>query len=150
MRPPLRLPSARQSSAFRDSSRRLSGSRTHATVEPSTVTGQREAASLSRRARSKFSESHCERPRRTVRTSEPVRFRSPRAFAKRAVCGAIRLCSHAGPRTWVTVAAQQTKPRGTRRGASRFSCSCASFPGLRASERARRTGTGVAVESASA
>ena len=89
MRPPLRLPSARQSSAFRDSSRRLSGSRTHATVEPSTVTGQREAASLSRRARSKFSESHCERPRRTVRTSEPVLIRSPRAFAGGSACGAI-------------------------------------------------------------
>lgn len=96
MRPPLRLPSARQSSAFRDSSRPLSGSRTHATVEPSTVTGQREAASLSRRARSKFSESHCERPRRTVRTSEPVRFRSPRAFAKRAACGAAGLRSPTG------------------------------------------------------
>lgn len=87
-RSPLRLPSRRQSSAFRDSSRLLSGSRTHATVEPSTVTGQREPASLSRRAGSKFSESHCERPRRTVRTSEPVLIRSPRAFAGGAACGA--------------------------------------------------------------
>lgn len=88
MRPTLRLPSRRQSSAFRDSSRLLSASGAHATEEPSTVTGQRESASLSRRARPKFSESHCERPRRTVRTSEPVRFRSPRAFAERAACGA--------------------------------------------------------------
>lgn len=88
MRPPLRLPPRRQSSAFRDSSRLLSGTRTHATVEPSTVTGQRESASLSRRAGPKLSESHCERPRRTIRTSEPVLIRSPRAFAGGAACGA--------------------------------------------------------------
>lgn len=93
MRPPLRFPSRRQSSAFRDSSRLLSGPRAHATERASVVSGQLESASLSQRARPKFSESHCERPRRTVRTSESVRFRSPRAFAKRAACGAISLSS---------------------------------------------------------
>lgn len=98
MRPPLRLPSRRQSSAFRDSSRLLSASRTHVTAEPSTVAGQLESASLSRRARPKFSESHCERPRRTVRASEPVpipftesirrrrRTRSPLFGAKPQTC----------------------------------------------------------------
>lgn len=55
MHPPLSLPSRRQSSAFRDSSRPLSGFRTHATLDPSTVAGQLESASLSRRARLKFS-----------------------------------------------------------------------------------------------
>jgi hypothetical protein len=88
MRPPLRLPSQRQSSAFRDSSRLLSASGAHATEEASVVSGQRESASLSRRAHPKFSESHCERARKTVRTSEPVRFGSPRAFANSAGCGA--------------------------------------------------------------
>jgi hypothetical protein len=98
MRPPLRLPSRRQSSAFRDGSRLLSASRTHVTAEPSTVAGQLESASLSRRARPKFSESHCERPRRTVRASEPVpipftesvrrrrRTRSPLFGAKPQTC----------------------------------------------------------------
>jgi hypothetical protein len=97
MRPPLRLPSRRQSSPFRDSSRLLSRSRTHATVEASVVSGQRESANRSRRAASKFSESHCERPRWTVRTSEPVRLRLPRAFAKRTACGAAKARLVGGP-----------------------------------------------------
>ena len=104
----------------------------HADAAP-VVSGQLESASLSRRARPKFSESQCERPRGTARPSEPVRFRSPRAFAKRAACGG--RARHGAPHEacWVRGSA----PTITRRSSTALPVASVARSSRRSRRRAR-------------